>query len=90
VAWLTLRAQAAPGLSPSLSESVCIEFPFGPGSALENKRIRERSWPRHTLVVGIRRGETELQFGDQLLILVPESRAGDVLPALLDLGTESA
>jgi len=73
-----------------------LEVPVQAGSRLEHKTVKEIPWPAGTLVVGIRRGEeekvpkgdTELQFGDLLLILVSESRAADTLPDLLEMGEE--
>ena len=38
------------------------------GSELENRRIREITWPKHCLLVAVKRGERELlPHGDTLL-----------------------
>ncbi|WP_243154813.1 H(+)/Cl(-) exchange transporter ClcA [Clostridium thermarum] len=58
-----------------------IELPVCIGSQVENKAIREIKWPKHTLLVGIRRGggeiipkgDTVIKAGDYLLILAMEA-----------------
>nr|MDA3874544.1 chloride channel protein [Kiritimatiellia bacterium] len=76
---------------------VILEIPVCADSYLDRKEIRAVAWPEETLVVGIRRagteilptGESEIRFGDLVLVLVSEGRAPDVMTSLLDLGAEA-
>lgn len=54
-----------------------LEIPVFAGTALEDRQVRELDWPEASLLIAIRRGETELiPHGDTLI------RAGDTLVIL--------
>ncbi len=63
-----------------------VEVPVCSGSMLENKRIKEISWPPHTLVVDVKRGQEQLvpekntmiRAGDFLYILTQTETADEV------------
>ncbi|WP_461225975.1 ClC family H(+)/Cl(-) exchange transporter [Lacticaseibacillus suihuaensis] len=56
-----------------------VEVPIFEGSALEGVAVRSVSWPKHTLLMSIRRGsDTVLPHGDTVI------RAGDTLVVLTD------
>lgn len=54
-----------------------VEIPVEPGSEVVGKKISEAAWPAGLLIVGLRRGETELVPNGETEIL-----AGDYLVAL--------
>lgn len=61
---------------------VIMEMPVCLGSKLDNKRIMDINWPKDCLLVGIKRGETEIipkgntliRMGDYLIILTNEDK----------------
>lgn len=64
-------------------EKTIICFPVTGDSEFENKMIKDINWPKNTLVVGIRRMETEyipkgttkILAGDILILLLPKKKA---------------
>ncbi len=67
-------------------QGVLLEFPVELGSFICDKKIRDISWPEHSLVVGIRRGNmdivpdgnTKIMSGDYLVILSSEQALMDI------------
>jgi len=70
-----------------------FELPVCLGSFLDRKRVRDITWPEDCLLVGIRRGETEvipkgntlIHVGDQLVVLVDEEKESAARDSLLKL-----
>ena len=61
------------------SEKVLVETPVHHGAAVCGKQIKDIDWPAHSLIVSVKRGETELvPKGDTRLL------AGDTLVVLCD------
>lgn len=79
---------------PSQSTKIVLEIPVATGSQLSHTRIRNISWPPHTLVVGIERGDhellpngtTEILPGDLLLVLAHDEHAAAIKDQLLAMG----
>lgn len=75
------------GANTVLEAVVCM------GSQLEGKMIRDVTWPRHCLLINIKRGEeqiiprgdTKIAAGDYLNILTNEKQAGRLKPTLLQM-----
>ncbi|MEN6350690.1 MAG: ClC family H(+)/Cl(-) exchange transporter [Syntrophomonas sp.] len=73
------------------SGNTLLEVVVGMGAYLEGKMIKDVDWPKHCLLVNIKRGEnyiipggdTRLMAGDYLNILTSENRAHKVKPILL-------
>ena len=73
---------------------VIIETPILMGSMLDGKKIKEFKWPSYCLVVGIKRGETEIipngdtkmQSGDYLVVLSNEKNAAKIRECLSKAG----
>ncbi|MGL5760513.1 MAG: TrkA C-terminal domain-containing protein, partial [Cetobacterium sp.] len=71
----------------------CI--PVSAESEFDEKLIRDVTWPKNTLVVAIRRGETEyipkgsskILAGDVLVLLLPEKQADKLNETLFKMGT---
>lgn len=76
-------------------EKVLIAIPVSAETEFDNKQIKEVVWPKNTLVVSIKRGETEiipkgdtlLQAGDLLILLLPKKLADSVNEELFKKGT---
>ncbi len=72
------------------SEKILLEMVIEYGSKLDNKLIREVSWPKNCLLIAIRRegkelipkGETKLYPGDTIVALSNESKAAEVYKEL--------
>ncbi|MEN6391552.1 MAG: ClC family H(+)/Cl(-) exchange transporter [Syntrophomonas sp.] len=72
-------------------DNTLLEVVVGMGSYLESKMIKEVDWPKHCLLVNIKRGEnfiipggdTRLMAGDYLNLLTSENQAHQVKPILL-------
>jgi Trk K+ transport system NAD-binding subunit len=70
-----------------------IEIVVCLGSQLDGKRIKDISWPANCLLVGIRRGESEIIpkgdtriiVGDYIFALANEDRAGEIRESLIIL-----
>lgn len=62
------------------------EYPVEPGCTICGKKISEITWPENSLIVGIRRGNSEIvpkgnihiRTGDYLIILFPEDYKTDI------------
>lgn len=73
---------------------VIIETAIYMGSMLDGKKIKETEWPPYCLVVGIKRGETEIipdgdtimSAGDYLIVLSDEENAAEVKECLSKAG----
>lgn len=73
---------------------VIIETAIYMGSMLDGKKVKETQWPTDCLVVGIRRGETEIipcgdtkiSAGDYLIVLSNEDNAADIRERLSQAG----
>jgi H+/Cl- antiporter ClcA len=73
-------------LSGKEDTKVIIEAAILMGSLLDGKKIKEVEWPAHCLVVGVKRGgtelipngETKLFAGDYLIVLSNESFASEI------------
>ena len=76
-------------------EKTLICIPVSAESEFDEKLIRDISWPKNTLVVAIRRGETEyipkgssrILAGDVLVLLLPEKQADKLNETLFKMGT---
>ncbi|WP_293721026.1 ClC family H(+)/Cl(-) exchange transporter [uncultured Cetobacterium sp.] len=72
---------------------ICI--PVSADSDFENKLIKDINWPKHTLVVAIRRSEVEyipkgssqILAGDVLVLLLPSKQADKLNEDLFKMGT---
>jgi len=68
-----------------------LEIPVTLGSGLDGKRVRDVEWPACCLLVGVKRGESEiipkgntmLYSGDCLIVLIDENKAAEVKVELL-------
>lgn len=75
---------------------VIMEIAVCLGSKLDNKRIKDINWPKDCLLVGIKRGESEiipkgntlLRVGDYLIILTNENREAAAQKAISNLAGE--
>jgi Trk K+ transport system NAD-binding subunit len=66
------------------NKKVIIEMVVQHGSLMENSQVKMIKWPRKSLLVSVKRGETEiLPKGDT------ELKAGDYLFVLTDINSES-
>ncbi|SFC89485.1 ClC family H(+)/Cl(-) exchange transporter [Clostridium uliginosum] len=73
-----------------LEISVCM------GSYIEEKKIKEISWPKKCLVVSIKRGDkeiipkgnTKILNGDYLVVMVNETESGEALEKIKSLASE--
>lgn len=82
---------------PAEGGKVVIEVPICTGSSLADKPLREVPWPKGSLVVGVRRGEselipngsTELRQGDIVLVLVRGECVAQTKEFLIELGNEA-
>jgi chloride channel protein, CIC family len=71
----------------ALSGYRVVDLVLDGGTRLIGRRLREVPWPRSTLVIALRRGtatevphgETVMQRGDRLAVLVPAELAGDLV-----------
>jgi H+/Cl- antiporter ClcA len=78
------------------STKVIIETAIFMGSTLDGKKVKDMEWPSHCLVVGIRRGETEIIpngdtkmiAGDYLIVLSNEDSAADIKESLAAAGED--
>lgn len=76
-------------------EKTLICIPVSAESEFDEKLIRDVAWPKNTLVVAIRRGETEyipkgstkIRAGDVLVLLLPEKQADKLNETLFKMGT---
>ena len=76
-------------------EKTLICIPVSAESEFDEKLIRDVAWPKNTLVVAIRRGETEyipkgsskILAGDVLVLLLPEKQADKLNETLFKMGT---
>ncbi|CAA7599860.1 Regulator of K+ conductance, C-terminal [Acididesulfobacillus acetoxydans] len=86
----------AEGKSPAGGKQVITEVAVCLGSQLEGKRIKDVSWPAHSLIVSIRRGDeeiipngnTRILAGDNMYTLVDEARLGEVKAVFRHLAGE--
>ncbi|MCL4385024.1 MAG: ClC family H(+)/Cl(-) exchange transporter [Cyanobacteria bacterium] len=70
---------------------IILEVAVCTGSSLEGKKIKEVSWPEECLIIGIRRGENEIipkgnttiNAGDYIMLLVNEENAEKVKTSLM-------
>lgn len=77
-------------------KKIIMEIPIAMGSTIAGKRVKDISWPEHCLIIGIKRGEseilpkgvTEILQGDTLIILTDEEYASDVNYGLVLMGQE--
>jgi H+/Cl- antiporter ClcA len=75
-----------------------LEIPVNVDTVISGKKVKEIYWPPHCLLVGIRRGETELipkgeteiLDGDCLIALVDEDNAAEVNELLLNMGEKNS
>ena len=71
-------------------DKLLLEIPVHSGSLLEGKRVREMKWPPACLIVGVKRGESELIpngetilcQGDCLIVLTNKEAAANVRECL--------
>lgn len=75
---------------------IILEIPVALGSKLDNKRISDINWPKECLLVGLKRGETEIipkgntliKMGDYLIILTNEDKETPARAAISALAGE--
>lgn len=93
----TLRKKGSAQFEGEQANKTILEIGVCLGSRVDGQRIKDLSWPPQCLLVGIRRGETELipkgstriYSGDYLIVLTSEKEAGQVKNALLAVAGES-
>ena len=76
-------------------EKTLICIPVAAESEFDEKLIKDISWPKNTLVVAIRRAETEyiprgntkILAGDVLVLLLPKKQANKINEELFKMGT---
>ena len=76
------------------NKKVAVKIPVGLDSLLDEKKVKEISWPEKCLIVGIDRGdreiiphgETKILAGDILVFLMDERTASIVKPLLIQMG----
>ncbi|WP_297596367.1 ClC family H(+)/Cl(-) exchange transporter [uncultured Cetobacterium sp.] len=76
-------------------EKTLICIPVAAESNFDEKFIKDISWPKNTLVVAIRRGESEyipkgstkILAGDVLVLLLPKNQANKINEDLFKMGT---
>jgi len=81
--------------SPCKSSKVTLLIPVIADSFLDGKQVFEISWPKNSLLVGVRReleeiipkGITKIKNGDFLIVLTDKSGAGAISHELYELGT---
>lgn len=74
-----LRRMTVPKQIESIHRMDRLELPVFAGSKLEGLQVRDFSWPKQTLLIGINRGENQIiPHGDTVI------RAGDTLVLLTD------
>ena len=75
-------------------EKMLICVPVSADSEFEDKMIKDVKWPKNTLVVGIRRADTEyipkgstkILAGDVLILLLPKKQAERLNEELFKMG----
>ncbi|WP_225049155.1 ClC family H(+)/Cl(-) exchange transporter [Lacticaseibacillus kribbianus] len=75
-----------------------LEVPVFAGSALEGVLVRDFAWPKHTLLMSIRRGsdtvlphgDTVIRAGDTLVVLTDSSRRAEVGAQIAAKGAQGA
>mgnify|MGYP005853042427 CR=1 FL=1 len=76
---------------------IVMEIPVCLGSKLDQKKIKDIIWPNDCLLIGIKRGETEIipkgytpiHVGDYLIVLTKEDKEATVRKYLYQLADES-
>jgi len=93
---LILRKQGDTGIPGGKEDKVVMEIAVCLGSQIAGKSVKNVTWPSHCLLVGVKRGGSEIiprgntiiYPGDYLIVLTSEDQAGQVRKSLLSMGGE--